>query len=64
MDYLHPAMQEALRGHWPLTIAPGTPPEEDRRVQADIEHMQHREAIRDAVALNRQIRAAAQPGVS
>lgn len=63
MDYLHPAMQEALRGHWPLPIAPGTPADEARRVQADIEHMQHREAIRDSIALNLQMRAAAQPGV-
>ena len=44
-------------------IVPGTPADEDRRVQADIEHMQHREAIRDSVALSLQIRAAAQPGV-
>lgn len=45
-------------------IAPHSPADEARRVQADIEHMQHREAIRDSVALNLQIRAAAQPGVS
>ena len=45
-------------------IAPHSPAYEDRRVQADIEHMQHREAIRDSVALNLQIRAAAQPGMS
>jgi len=44
-------------------IAPSTPADEARRVPADIEHMQHREAIRDSVAFNLQIRAAAQPGV-
>ena len=53
MDYMHPIMQEALRGHWPL-IAPGTPPEEAQRVAADLEHLQHREASRVHRALQDQ----------
>lgn len=37
-------------------IAPHTPAEEDHRVQADIEHMQHREAIRVEQAMRLQDR--------
>ena len=36
-------------------IAAGASADEARRVQADIEHMQHGEAIRDSVALNLQM---------
>lgn len=43
MNNVHPAMQEALRRHWPH-IAPGTPPDEARRVAADLDHFQHRES--------------------
>lgn len=39
-------------------IAPATPPDEAARVQADIEHMQHREQIRDAQAMRLQDRHA------
>ncbi|KQR62632.1 hypothetical protein [Acidovorax sp. Leaf160] len=57
----HPTVRRTdLHRVW---IAPGTPADEDHRAQADIEHMQHREGIRDSVALNLQIRAAAQPGM-
>lgn len=35
MDYLHPVMVEALRGHMPL-IEPDTHPTEAARVHADI----------------------------
>lgn len=51
MDHHHPAMQQAL-------AAEHTPPDEAARVQADIEHMQHREQIRDAQALRLQDRYA------
>lgn len=37
-------------------IAPHTPADEDRRVQGDIEHMQHREAIRVEQAMRLQDR--------
>ena len=54
----HPAPPPGAQLHryWPLPIAPGTPPDEALRVQADIEHMQHREAIRDAQAMRLQDR--------
>ena len=45
MDYMHPTMLEALRGHWPL-IGPGTPPAEAQRVAADLDYQQHRESGR------------------
>ena len=54
MDYMHPTMLEALRGHWPL-IEPGTPPAEAQRVAADLEHLQHREASRNHRALVDQV---------
>lgn len=54
MDYQHPQMVEALRGHWPH-IAPGTPPAEAQRVAADLEHMQHRESGRAHRALQDQV---------
>lgn len=53
MDYLHPAMVDALRGHWPL-IEPGTPADEAQRVAADIEHSQRREEARTHRALQDQ----------
>lgn len=62
MDYLHPCMVEALRGHWPH-IAPGTPPEEAQRVAADLEHQQHREASRNHRALADQVQHNAHMGV-
>lgn len=37
-------------------IAPHSPAEEDRRVQGDIEHMQHREAIHVEQAMRLQDR--------
>ena len=61
MDYMHPTMLEALRGHWPL-IEPGTPPDEAKRVQADIEHQQHREASRAHRALQDQVQHFASMG--
>ena len=59
MDYMHPTMLEALRGHWPH-IAPGTPPAEAQRVQADIEHQQHRESGNYHRALQLQVQQQAQ----
>ena len=59
MDYMHPTMLEALRGHWPL-IEPGTPPAEAQRVAADLEHMQHRESGRAHRALQDQVQQQAQ----
>lgn len=53
MDYMHPTMLEALRGHWPL-IAPGTPPAEAQRVAADLDYQQHRESGRAQRALQDQ----------
>lgn len=53
MDYMHPAMVDALRGHWPL-IAPGTPAAEAQRVAADLEHAEHRETGRAQRALQEQ----------
>ena len=50
MDYMHPTMLEALRGHWPL-IEPGTPPDEAQRVTADLNYQQHRESGRAHRAL-------------
>ena len=43
MDYMHPTMLEALRGHWPL-IEPGTPPAEAQRVAADRAYQHHHAA--------------------
>ena len=53
MDYMHPIMLEALRGHWPL-IEPGTPPAEAQRVAADLDYQQHRESGRAQRALQDQ----------
>ena len=61
MDYMHPTMLEALRGHWPL-IEPGTPPAEAQRVAADIEHLQHRESGRGNRALQDQVQHNAHMG--
>ena len=54
MDYMHPTMLEALRGHWPL-IGPGTPPAEAQRVAADLDYQQHRESGRAHRALRDQV---------
>ena len=54
MDYMHPTMSEALRGHWPL-IEPGTPPAEALRVAADLDYQQHRESGRAHRALRDQV---------
>lgn len=62
MDYLHPCMVEALRGHWPH-IAPGTPPEEAQRVAADLEFQQHREASRVHRAAQDEVQHDAHMGV-
>ncbi len=62
MDHLHPVMVEALRGHWPH-IAHGTPPEEAKRVAADLEYQQHREASRNSRALVEQVQHDAHMGV-
>jgi len=62
MDHLHPVMVEALRGHWPH-IAPGTPPEEAQRVQAELEYQQHREPSRYHRALVDQVQHNAYMGV-
>ena len=61
MDYMHPTMLEALRGHWPH-IDHCTPPDEAKRVQADIEHQQHREASRVHRALVDQVQHNAHMG--
>lgn len=53
MDYLHPQMVEALRGHWPH-IATGTAPDEAQRVAADLDFLRHREASRVHRALQDQ----------
>lgn len=62
MDHHHPAMVEALRGHWPY-IAPGTPPDEAQRVASDLEHLQYREASRNHRALADQVQHNAATGV-
>lgn len=62
MDYMHPTMLEALRGHWPL-IEPGTPPAEAQRVAADLDYQQHREASRNSRALVEQVQHDANMGV-
>ena len=54
MDYMHPTMLEALRGHWPL-IEPGAPPAEAQRVAADLDYQQHRESGRAHRALRDQV---------
>lgn len=54
MDYQHPQMVEALRGHWPH-IAPGTAPDEAQRVAADLQFTQSREASRVHRALVDQV---------
>ena len=59
MDYMHPTMLEALRGHWPL-IEPGTPPEEAQRVAADLDYQQHRESGNLHRALQLQVQQQAQ----
>ena len=62
MDYMHPTMLEALRGHWPL-IEPGTPPDEAQRVAADLDYQQHRESGRAHRALQDQVQHNAHMGV-
>lgn len=62
MDHFHPAMVEALRGHWPH-IAPGTAPDEAQRVASDLEHLQYREASRNHRALADQVQHNAAMGV-
>ena len=62
MDYMHPTMLEALRGHWPL-IEPGTPPDEAQRVAADLEHLQHSESGRAHRALQDQVQHLQSQGV-
>ena len=59
MDYMHPTMLEALRGHWPL-IEPGTPPDEAQRVAADLDCQQHRESGNLHRALQLQVQQQAQ----
>ena len=54
MDYMHPTMLEALRGHWPL-IETGPPPAEAQRVAADLDYQQHRESGRAHRALRDQV---------
>ena len=61
MDYMHPTMLEALRGHWPL-IEPGTPPDEAQRVAADLDYQQHRESGRAHRALQDQVQHNAHMG--
>ena len=61
MDYMHPTMLEALRGHWPL-IEPGTPPAEAQRVAADLEYQKHRESGRAHRALQDQVQHNAHMG--
>lgn len=62
MDYLHPQMVEALRGHWPH-IAPGTAPDEAQRVAADLDFLQHREANRVHRAAQDEVQHNAHMGV-
>ena len=62
MDYMHPTMLEALRGHWPL-IESGTPPAEAQRVAADLDYQQHRESGRAHRALQDQVQHNAHMGV-
>ena len=62
MDYMHPTMLEALRGHWPL-IEPGTPLAEAQRVAADLDYQQHRESGRAQRALQDQVQHNAHMGV-
>ena len=62
MDYMHPTMLEALRGHWPL-IEPGTPPAEAQRVAADLDYLQHREASRVHRAAQDEVQHNAHMGV-
>jgi hypothetical protein len=62
MDYMHPTMLEALRGHWPH-IAPGTPPAEAQRVAADLDYQQHRESGRAHRALQDQVQHLQSQGV-
>lgn len=62
MDYLHPCMVDALRGHWPL-IEPGTPPAEAQRVAADLDYQQRRESGRAHHALQDQVQHNAHMGV-
>lgn len=62
MDYQHPQMVEALRGHWPH-IAPGTSPDEAQHVAADLEHLKHRESGRYHRALQLQVQQQAQGGL-
>lgn len=52
MDTDHPVMVAALAAAQPIP----TPPGEAQRVAADIEHMQHREAIRGEQAMRLQDR--------
>ena len=54
MDYLHPLMVEALRGHMPA-VTP-TEPTEAQLLAADLYNMQHKERIYQERALALQIR--------
>ena len=57
MDYLHPLMVEALRGHMPaVTPTDATAPTEAQRLAADLYNMQHKERIYQERALALQIR--------
>ena len=62
MDYLHPCIVDAMRGHWPL-IEPGTPPDEARRAAADLDYQQHRESGRAHRALQDQVQQLQGQGV-
>ncbi len=57
-DHVNPQIAAQLHRFWPLPIAPGTPPAEACRVAADIQHGQHREAIRESQAMRLQDRHA------
>lgn len=56
MDYMHPLMVEALRGHMPaVTPTDATEPTEAQRLAADLYNMQHKERLRQERALALQI---------
>ena len=60
MDYMHPTMVDALRGHWPLIgVPPVALPDEAGRIRIDTEYQQsfqQREHAREERALDLQIR--------
>ena len=58
-EHVNPTMLEALRGHWPH-IATGTPPDEAKRVAADLDYQQHRESGNHHRALQLQVQRQAQ----